>query len=318
MMSSSCLGMDVGGTKVAIRLESDGAQPYETAFRWRDGDDVRADLRALAAFLDGVRRNAPAPIVAAGVAVPATLDRSGRVTAWPNRPGWTGLDLHAELSRMLPGAAVECADDGDLAALAEARAAGCEDVVYLGIGTGVGGGVVLGGEPAPGPRRGSCELGHLIVDRSGAARCDCGRQGCVQAFASGRAILRRATRLRGEEDPVGYGELVEAWRDRRSWAVLAVDEGCAALAAAVTGANELFRPSVFIIGGGFAEGLPGFIQAVECHTRRLARAGHPAPRIRPARLGALSSLGGAMLLAHSLAAGPGAPASAPAPAGVPR
>lgn len=291
------LGMDVGGTKVAIRLESDGAKHHEATFRWRAGDGVRADMKALAACLDEVRGRAAGPITAAGVAMPATLDRSGRVTAWPNRPGWAGLDLRSELRRMLPGTALECADDGDLAALAEARAAGLQDVVYLGIGTGVGGGVVLGGKLCPGTERGSCEIGHLIVDRSG-ARCDCGRQGCVQAFSSGRAILRRAARLR--EEPVEYHELLEAWQDRLPWAVIAVDEGCAALAAAVTGANELFRPSAFVIGGGFADGLPGFIPAVERHARRLARAGHPAPHIRPALLGGLSSLGGALLLARTL------------------
>lgn len=304
------LGMDVGGTKVAIRLEGDGAQPYETTFRWRDGDGPRADMRALSACLEEVRARWNGPIAAAGVAMPASLDRAGRVTTWPNRPGWAGLDLHSELRSMLPGTAVDCADDGDLAALAESRAADYDDIVYLGIGTGVGGGVVLGGKLCPGTGRGSCEIGHLIVDRSG-ARCDCGRQGCVQAFSSGRAILRRAARLR--EEPVEYRDLLEGWQDRAPWAVMAVDEGCAALAAAVASANELFRPTVFIIGGGFADGLPGLIPAIERHTHRLARNGHPVPRIRPALLGGLSSLSGAMLLARTLTTpDPAAPQGVPA------
>ncbi|MCX5410018.1 ROK family protein (plasmid) [Streptomyces sp. NBC_00335] len=295
------LGMDVGGTKVAIRVEGDGAEPYETTFRWRTDDGVRADMKKLAACLEDLPGHWPGPIIAAGIAMPATLDGDGRVTAWPNRPGWRGLDLRSELRRMLPGTTVACADDGDVAALAEARAAGIEDVVYLGIGTGVGGGVVLGGSLCPGAERGSCEIGHLIVDRSG-TRCDCGRQGCVQAFASGRAILRRAARLRGEEY-VSYEELREAWQAAVPWAVLAVDEACAALAAAAVGTNELFRPSAVIIGGGFADGLPGFVPTVERHTRRLARAGHPAPRIRPALLGGLSSLHGSILLARGVTAG---------------
>ena len=87
---------------------------------------------------------------------------------------------------------------GNVAALAEAHAAGRPDLLYLGVGTGVGGGIVLGGRLLPGPSRGSCEIGHLIVDRS-AARCDCGRRGCVQSVASGPAVLRRAARGRGAE-----------------------------------------------------------------------------------------------------------------------
>ncbi|MCJ1678332.1 ROK family protein [Streptomyces sp. APSN-46.1] len=301
------LGMDVGGTKVALRVESgegDAATPYETSFRWAVGADVREDMTALAACLDRVRQSSAAPITAAGIAMPATLDPSGTVLTWPNRPGWTGLDLRAELRRMLPGTVISCADDGDLAALAEARAIGCDDIVYLGVGTGIGGGVVLGGRLCPGPARGSCELGHLVVDRTGAV-CDCGRRGCVQAAASGPAILRRAEGLRGSA--VEFTELQEAWAAGIPWGVAAIDEGCAVLAAAVVGAGELFHQEVTVIGGGFAGGLPGFVDLVEQHARRLTRAGVPQPRIASARLGGLSSLDGAVLLARDASERAGRP-----------
>lgn len=295
------LGLDVGGTKVAVRLEGgegDAATGYETAFRWTRGADVREDMAALAACLERVRVHAGAPVTAAGLALPVTLDPSGTVLAWPNRPGWTGLDLRSELHRMLPGTVICHADDGDLAALAEARAIGCENLVYLGVGTGIGGGVVLGGRLCPGPARGSCELGHLVVDRTGAV-CDCGRRGCVQASASGPAILRRAAVLRGA--PVEYAELCEAWAAGTSWAEAAVDEGCAVLAAAAAGTAELFHQEVTVIGGGFADGLPGFVERVERHARGLVRPGGPQPRIAAARLGGLSSLDGAVLLARDSA-----------------
>lgn len=295
------LGLDVGGTKVAVRLEGgegDAAAPYETAFRWTRGAGVREDMAALAACLERVRTHAGGAVTAAGLALPVTLDASGTVVAWPNRPGWTGLDLRAELHRMLPGTVICHADDGDLAALAEARAIGCDDLVYLGVGTGIGGGVVLGGRLCPGPARGSCELGHLVVDRTGAV-CDCGRRGCVQASASGPAILRRAAVLRGA--PVEYAELREGWAAGTSWARDAIDEGCAVLAAAAAGTAELFHQEVTVIGGGFADGLPGFVEHVERHVRGLARPGGPQPRIAAARLGALSSLDGAVLLARDAA-----------------
>ncbi|CAL9419362.1 Kanosamine kinase [Streptomyces sp. enrichment culture] len=293
------LGIDVGGTKVAVRVEGTGADPYRTTFRWSADGDVADDMAALDRTLAQVRRHWPGPLRAAGVAMPATLDTAGRVTAWPNRPAWAGLDLAAELRRMLPGTAVACADDGDLAALAEARAAGHDDLLYLGIGTGVGGGAVLGGALFPGTARGSFEIGHLVVDRCG-RRCDCGRVGCVQSRASGPAILRRAAELR--DGPVDPAELREAWRRRESWAVVAVDEACAVLATAVVGTAELLHPAAVVVGGGFADAFPDVTPLVERHARALARPGHPVPPHRPARLGGLSSLHGALHLARTLPA----------------
>ncbi|MHA4818919.1 ROK family protein [Streptomyces aculeolatus] len=287
------LGMDIGGTKAALRIEADGAEPAQTAFTW-SGADVHADMAELAAALDRLCAGRPGPPGTAGVAVPATLDAEGRVTAWPGRPTWTGFDLTAALRDLLPGTDVRCADDGDLAALAEARAAGCDHLVYLGVGTGVGGGVVLDGQPRPGPGRGSCEVGHMVVDRGG-PRCDCGRYGCLQASASGPAVLRRAGRGAGA---VTFPELRAGWLAGEVWAVAAVDEACAALAAAVVSLDELMHPELTVVGGGFADGLPGFVTLVERHVGRHARRGHrPAP-LAEARLGGLSSLSGALLLAR--------------------
>nr|WP_243725779.1 ROK family protein [Actinomadura rubrisoli] len=289
------MGIDIGGTKVALRAESDGEPAVRTSFRWPSPPDPAADRAALRSHVAGLRARWPRPIDAVGVAAPATLDGSGRVVAWPGRPAWAGLDLRGLLRELFPEAAVRWGDDGDLAAVAEAERAGHRDLVYLGVGTGVGGGIVVAGRPVPGPGRGSAELGHMIVDRSG-PRCDCGRDGCVQAAASGPAILRGAARLLG--GPVRYEELRDALAAGTSWAVAAVEEGCAALAAAAVGAAELVRPDAVVIGGGFADGLPGFVPRVAAHARRLARAGAPAPPLERARLGGLSSLHGAVLLAR--------------------
>jgi kanosamine 6-kinase len=204
------------------------------------------------------------------------------------------MDLGAALRTLFPAAEVRWADDGDLAALAEARAAGCGDVVYVGVGTGIGGGVLVDGRPLPGLERGSCELGHLVVDRSG-PRCACGRRGCVQAVASGPATLRRAARLRGGE--VSFEELAEAVAEGRDWAVRSVHEACGAVAAAVVGVCELLSPRLALVGGGFAHGIPGFTDEVARQVGLTTRTGKEVC-VRPAALGALSSLHGAVLLAR--------------------
>ncbi|MFI7081500.1 ROK family protein [Micromonospora sp. NPDC049903] len=292
--STAFLGIDIGGTKVALRAEADGRKPYLATVTWPPGDDRGRDLAALAAQVRELTEAWGPVIRSVGVAMPATT-HAGRVTAWPGRPGWTGLDLDATLADLFPQAQRAWADDGDLAAIAEADAAGVSHAVYLGVGTGIGGGVVLAGQPVPGPR-GSCEVGHIVVDLDG-TRCDCGRRGCVQALASGPATLRRAAELRGS--PVGFAELRDAVAAGAEWATGAVRASARALAAAAVSLSELVRPSVLIIGGGFAAGTPGYVDQVAAATAALARPGHRTPPVAAATLGGLSSLHGALLLARA-------------------
>lgn len=292
------LGIDVGGTKVAFRVETDAGCVDESTFDWAPRHTVARDLNQFADHVDALRARLAVPLRAVGVAMPATVDQDGRVTAWPSRPEWIGLDLGASLRALFPEAAVGWADDGDLGALAEARASGCDDLLYIGVGTGVGGGLVLNGDPCPGPGRGSFEIGHVIVALDGAP-CVCERPGCLQAIASGPATLNRAGVLRGSA--VTFEELCQALREGRPWAVTAVDQTCRALAAAVTGVQELVHPQRALIGGGFAAGIPELAGWVAEHLADLARPGlHPLP-VEPAILGGLSSLRGAVSLARLVA-----------------
>jgi kanosamine 6-kinase len=280
------LGIDIGGTKVALRLESVG----DRVFAWLPADTVEDDLAALAAQTATLRDGRP--LTGVGVAMPATLDGQGRVMAWPTRPSWIGLDLAGVLGGLFAGTPVHVGDDGDLAALAEADALGCTRLVYVGVGTGIGGGIILDGRPVPGPGRGSSELGHVVVDRHG-HRCDCGRRGCVQAEASGPATLRRAAVTAGAL--VSFDDLRSGFLGRTPWAVAAVAASCSALAAALVGTTELLHPEAIVIGGGFAASLPGYVDEVARQLAMLARPGHTPAPVLPARLGDRSSLAGAML-----------------------
>ncbi|WP_416904034.1 ROK family protein [Micromonospora echinospora] len=288
------LGVDVGGTKVALRAEAAGRPAYERTFAWPSGDDPAGDLAALDAEVAALRATW-GPVGAVGMAMPAITDSDGTVLTWPGRPSWTGLDLAGALRRLFPDVPTGYADDGDLAALAEARNAGHDDLVYLGVGTGVGGGIVLHGRTVPAGA--SAEVGHMVVDLDGAP-CDCGRVGCLQSVASGPATLRRAAREHGGE--VTFDQLRAGLRDRRPWAVGAVRESCVALAAAVVSLGELLAVPVAVVGGGFADGLPGFVPLVADLSRQAGRPGRPAPTVRAAALGGLSSLHGALWLARDL------------------
>lgn len=292
------LGIDLGGTKVALRLETDvGGPGTEAAFHW-PGQDVQQDVRALREAVDQLLRESPdggSAVRAVGLALPATVAR-GRIIAWPSRPSWCGLELSSLLGPALPGVPVRHADDGNLAALAEAATCDCPDLAYLGVGTGVGGGAVLGGRLLTGPSGSAGEIGHMVIDRRG-PRCACGRTGCLQAIASGPATLTRAAAARGD-GPVTPAAFVTGLADHHDWARRALAETADALAVAVVNLGELLECVQVRIGGGFGSGVPGLVSMISQRVAALARPGRRTPQVLRAVRGARASLWGALLLAR--------------------
>lgn len=288
--SAGPLGVDLGGTKVAF-IARDTADLGR--YRWPAASALEADIDALGTWCREIRDRYQGTIGSVGAAVPATLDAAGQVVTWPNRPYWAGFGLIGFLESRFPGAVVRWADDGNLAALAEASQSGLADLAYMGVGTGIGGGLVLGGQVRPRLADG-CEIGHLLIDLNGAP-CTCGRQGCVQAVASGPATLGRAGQSRGS--PVTVAELADGFARRERWAVSAVTESARALAAVVVNLGELLRVRLVRIGGGFAASLECLIPEIRAEAARLGRPGHPTAGIEAAVFGSDSSLYGALLLA---------------------
>ena len=268
------LAVDIGGTKLAC-AGADGAVVTRV---WPATGDPDEDLRLLfAATGEALRGTRPDVAV---VAFPGSLDDTGRVRRWPVRPSWTGLDLIGELERQW-GCRPVVHDDAVLAGYAEAvclagRGVPPDGLLYLGLGTGVGGAYAPGSPGSPGDMRVQ-ELGHVVVYPDSGRGCDCGRQGCLQAYAGGRAVRRRS---------------VEAGRQ----AALAEVAGACALA--VANSAELQPVRSVVIGGGFGAGsaeLPGLLPA---QLERRMRAGTPLPKVLPAAYGARSSLAGARIAAH--------------------
>jgi glucokinase len=184
------IGVDVGGTKLlAVRLDPDGqvtADPVEKASP-RDGprvvEEVAASVRRLAG--DAGRG-------AVGIGVPGLVDPAGAVRFAPNLPGLIGTPLSQAVAQELPGWSVWVGNDATAACWAEhdrGVAFGAEEVLMVTLGTGIGGGIIAGGELVEGVNRYAGEFGHMVVDPHG-PRCPCGKQGCWERFASGAGLGR--------------------------------------------------------------------------------------------------------------------------------
>jgi glucokinase len=238
----SFLGVDVGGTKVAVAsVEGNDA---------RHAVEHPTPLESTAALLDCVEGAVREVAAAAGepdavgVGVPSQIEWStGTVVASVNVP-LANVPLREELGRRL-GVPVYVDNDASCAALAEAHAIGSRELVMLTLGTGVGGGVVTRGQIFRGAHGLGGELGHVVIEADG-PECpgSCPNRGCLEALCSGTALERAAGR-KGRE-------VVEAARAGDADAQAHLDQLGRYLGIGISNMVNAFQPEVVAIGGGLS------------------------------------------------------------------
>jgi glucokinase len=182
--------VDIGGTKVLVVLWRDGGIVARARLQSHGVTDPSALVEAISGAALGLAEREKLTIRSALIAVPGTIDRDlGIVQSAANLP-FRQFALSPSLSRRLGGVRVIMEDDANCGAVGEATAGagqGAEDLVYVTLSTGIGMGALVGGRLVIGAHGTAGELGHLEVVPGGRA-CGCGAQGCLEAYASGRAI----------------------------------------------------------------------------------------------------------------------------------
>ena len=238
----SFLGVDVGGTKVAVAALENG--------KARHGVEHPTELGSTDALLAGIEsavREVAAQAgepQAIGIGVPSQIEWStGTVLASVNIP-LAGVPLREELTARF-GVPVYVDNDASCAALAEADAIGATELVMLTLGTGVGGGVVTGGRIFRGAHGLGGELGHVVVEADG-PECpgSCPSRGCLEALCSGTALERAAGR-KGRE-------VVEAARGGDGEAQAHLDRLGRYLGVGISNMVNAFQPEYVVIGGGLS------------------------------------------------------------------
>jgi glucokinase len=309
-------GIDLGGTKIqAVVVDGDhkalgsARRPTPTS---GGPPDVASEMeRALrdAAQDAGVE---PASLAGVGVGSPGTIE-DGEVTSARNLPGWEGMfPLAATLEKAF-GCRVAVGNDVQVATDAEfSLGAGRPYDSLLGVfwGTGVGGGLILGGKPWTG-RGGAGEIGHVVVKMDGAL-CTCGRRGCMEAYAGRAAMELRARtlheqkgqhtdlfKLMAEHDRtrVTSGIWARALEHRDEMAIHLLDRAVAALGAGVASVVNVLDVESVIVGGGLGVrlGEPFVLRIAEAMQPHLFADTRP-PDVHVAALGDLGGAVGASLL----------------------
>lgn len=249
------LSMDIGGTAVKLGLVDEegrihGKREASVHFDGYKTPILTTAIREARAFL----RERNIPIEGIGVSATGQIDTRERTVVGTNGkiPGYEGTQIGRELEEAF-GLPVTALNDANAAALGECfagRAKGMEDVVMLTLGTGVGGGVIIGGKIYGGMRGIAGELGHFTLYQDGEP-CACGKRGCYENYASATALVRAAQRAAGETDMDGrtvFGRAAQG--DARMLGVISrwLDD----VAAGITGLVHIFNPHMVLIGGGIS------------------------------------------------------------------
>lgn len=257
--ASPVIGLDVGGTKVLAAVVSrDGSLGARTE-RPTAVSSEETFLAQLDEMVEELREREPG-VAALGFGIPSRIDQPrGRAVASVNVP-LQHVDLRDRMRERheLP---VAIDNDGNAAAIAEWRvgaAQGADHVVMVTFGTGVGGGLILGGKPYRGATGSGAELGHVVVELDGRP-CACGGRGHLESYATGRAAGEQAREQLGER--VDERELVRRAQAGDDEAVRLLDRIGRYVGAAMATYVNTLEPELIVIGGGFGEAAFDFLRA---------------------------------------------------------
>jgi len=306
----SVIGVDLGGTNLRTALISPAG---EIAHKQKEpteaGQGHRGVIAKLIASIRQQQEHAQRSgrmVVAVGVGAPGVIHaHRGVVVKSPNFPDWDNLPLKQELEAA-SGIPVFIENDANAAALGEqwrGAAQGINSMIFLTLGTGVGGGIVLDGRIWQGADGMAGEVGHMTIIPDG-RKCGCGNRGCLEMYASSRGIVMSyqeglAKRAGSPSvDAVTSAEIYEAARRGDALALCVMEAMGRSLGIGIANLINIFNPEMVVIGGGVKDAWTLFIEATRDEVRKRAFA-YPAERTRivPSVLGDDAGMIGAAAVA---------------------
>lgn len=268
------IAIDLGGTSIKYALVSES---YEILF---DGQLDSCASEGATKVLSQIEKSISACLafateymhkpIAIGVGSPGISDETNKIILGgaENIIGWENIHIADHLLSLfnLPA---RVANDANLMALGEATAGiakGKSDVIFLTVGTGIGGGMILSGKLYGGYHNRGGELGHVPLIANGEP-CNCGSVGCLEQYASTSALVRRyknkAQQLNIQlPDKVNGRYILSQYAIGDAFAIEQLNEHCYYMGRGVAGYINIFSPEMVVIGGGISESGPFYIEKI--------------------------------------------------------
>lgn len=260
-MASYYVGADVGGTTIKLGIFSDIGkllEKWEIPTRTEEGGvhilpDIVENIEEKRAKLGG-------NIKGIGMGIPGPVTSDGVVLKCANL-GWDVFSVKNRVAEMTGVGNVKVGNDANVAALGEmwkGGGRGCDSIVMITLGTGVGGGIILNGKILTGSCGAAGEIGHMKVKPNETKVCGCGKKGCLEQYASATGVVRMAKENMPKESSLAKIEEVTAEhvfdgaKNGDSWCLYVVDRFGEALGRALANVAHIVDPEAFVIGGGMA------------------------------------------------------------------
>jgi glucokinase len=305
------VGLDIGGTKIAAGVvRADGRIVEQTRIPTPQEAGEKVTVTALVEVIDGLRAGHP-EVEAIGVGAAGLVQWPAGLVVWAPHNPYRDLPLRRLLHERT-GLPTVVDNDANAAAWAEARfgaGTGSDDMILLTVGTGVGGGLVLGGRPYRGVSGLGAEVGHMIVAPDGAP-CSCGSSGCLEAMVSGTALARMGREVvladpeGGLARRAGDGEITgplvfEAAKAGDPTARALFERMGFWLGVGIASLVTIFDPELVVVGGGMVTTGDLLLGPARTSVERyvFGPAYRTLPPVVPARLGPEAGLVGAATLA---------------------
>lgn len=286
-------GIDLGGTTVKLAFfEENGTclNKWEIpTVKENNGQQILPDIAASVAEYLEKNQISREDVLGIGIGVPGPADPQGIVFGCINL-GWGEIDVPKELGA-LTGLSVACGNDATMAALGECwQGAGSENMIFITLGTGVGGGIVCGGKIVAGVHGAGGEIGHIPLCPEETIPCNCGKYGCAEQYLSATGIVRlarEALALPHEASVLDSGELsaksiFDAGRENDPLALAVLDRYFDLMGRFLGIICCIVDPDVVVLGGGVSKAgqmlLDGALEPMKkyafapCRTTRLALA----------------------------------------------
>ena len=260
-------GVDLGGTTVKIAYFDENGTMLA---KWEiptvtegGGKQILPDIAASIRQYIAQKSIDPADVLGIGIGVPGPVNSKGVVNKCINL-GWGVFNIAEELSALV-GFPVRAGNDANVAALGEywkGGGKGCDNMVFVTLGTGVGGGIVIEGKLLHGTHGSAAEIGHMVLSREEEEACNCGKRGCVEQYCSATGIVRLANRaLAATEadsklrrcDPLTCKDIFDLGKAGDSLAVQILDQYYAYMGEFLGDICSVIDPEAVVLGGGVSK-----------------------------------------------------------------
>lgn len=276
-------GIDLGGTFVKGGIvDEDGNLLVNDKIptgKDRPFEEIAEDMANLVLTLC---KRANVEIESVGVGSPGTVDSKNGVIVYSNNIAWENVPLGPAISKRLQKP-VYVTNDANAAALGESfvgAGKAYKDVMFITLGTGVGGGIILNGTLFEGNKSAGAEIGHMVI-RTNGEKCTCGRKGCFETYASATALIRQTKKAmlknkdsllweicNGDINEVNGKTVFDGLEQADKTSKTVIKNYVSYLAEGICNLANIFRPEIVLLGGGISAGADDFLPALRRKVNR--------------------------------------------------